>query len=253
MQEANLENRLQVMQLTFEEAERKRLHAEKITKEERKRAQHKMAALMNRHSMIIERKELVQLERKVLEQKQQDIVNESHVMIDYLRNEVSKQKELNAQLASEVESLKESNKLMTDLNASAGASLHMSNQQSKKLTENNANLISQVSNLTCRLRSFEAAAQTTTSLSSTSLFSASPTSMLHIPELHDKNEEKKIYTAELKYQNAFDQIINLVKNGQEDKLVVNNMSNTCNTVGSFRKEETPRTRRKATCVPHDVK
>ena len=142
---------------------------------------------------------------------------------------------------------------MTDLNASAGASLHMSNQQSKKLTENNANLISQVSNLTCRLRSFEGASQTTTSLSSTSLFSASPTSMMHFPELHDKNEEKKIYTAELKYQNAFDQIINLVKNGQEDKLVVNNMSNTCNTVGSFRKEETPRTRRKATCVPHDVK
>ena len=46
-QEANLENRLQVLQLKFEEAKRKRLQVEKTTEEERKRAQHKMAALMN--------------------------------------------------------------------------------------------------------------------------------------------------------------------------------------------------------------
>merc|ERR1712151_211522 len=62
-EEAKVENRLQALQLKFEEAEGKRLEAEKI-EEERKIAQHKTAELMNHHSMIIGEKERLELEHK---------------------------------------------------------------------------------------------------------------------------------------------------------------------------------------------
>lgn len=77
---------------------------------------------MHHHSMIIEEKELVELERQVLERRQQDLMDESHKMIDCLKEEVSKQKEINIQLTSEIELLKENNKRLIEANASSGAS-----------------------------------------------------------------------------------------------------------------------------------
>ena len=69
--------------MKFEEAESKRLESEKIAAEEVRKAQHRTTTLMHHHSMIIEEKELVELKHQVLERKQQDLMDESHKMIDY--------------------------------------------------------------------------------------------------------------------------------------------------------------------------
>ena len=208
--------------MKFEEAESKRLEAEKIAAEEAKKAQHRTTTLMHHHSMIIEEKELVELERQVLERKQQDLMDESHEMIDCLKEQVSKQKEINIQLTSEIELLKENNKRLIEANASSGASLHVLNQMSKKLMEANAKLTSQVSKLTCKLRSFEVAQKPVP-------ISSSPTSVLQLPSSYDENQkEKSNVNSESKYQDAFDQIIKLVKNGQEDEELVDNISRVYN-------------------------
>jgi len=73
---------------------------------------------------------------------QQELMDESHRMLEYLQKEVSRLKHQNSQLRSDFEGLKENNHRLMEANASAGSSFQALNQHAKTIAVKNASLTS---------------------------------------------------------------------------------------------------------------
>ena len=71
---------------------------------------------------------------------QQNLMDESGKMLEYLRKEVFKLRSQNAQMRTDFELLKDNNQRLMDANASAGASFAALNQHAKSLSKTNAKL-----------------------------------------------------------------------------------------------------------------
>lgn len=169
--EAKLENQLVALQRKLEEAESKRLQAEKEAEEKAAAAIHKYkeeekaAAAVEAKKKQEEAEEEATLEeetseiRKQHEQEekvhqmqeltaeQQKLMDESGKMLDYLRKEVFKLRNQNQQLKTDFDLLKDNNQRLMDANASAGASFAALNQHAKQLSKQNNHLLRDVENL----------------------------------------------------------------------------------------------------------
>ncbi|CAJ1968786.1 unnamed protein product [Cylindrotheca closterium] len=173
-EEAKLENRLVALQRKLEEAEVKRVEAEK-------RAEGKAAAAVEQYKEEQESKTPLSSAvvedgsntEKVTEQplahgapvamansgsideesvEQQKLMDESGRMLEYLRKEVFKLRSHNQQLRTDFDLLKDNNQRLMDANASAGASFAALNQHAKQLSKENAQLVSEVSSTKAQMQ-----------------------------------------------------------------------------------------------------
>eukprot|EP00529_Nitzschia_sp_RCC80_P002676 CAMPEP_0113502094 /NCGR_PEP_ID=MMETSP0014_2-20120614/33347_1 /TAXON_ID=2857 /ORGANISM="Nitzschia sp." /LENGTH=1686 /DNA_ID=CAMNT_0000396811 /DNA_START=191 /DNA_END=5250 /DNA_ORIENTATION=+ /assembly_acc=CAM_ASM_000159 len=166
-EQAKLENQLTALQRKLEEAETKRLEAEKAAEERAMAAvaQYKeeqkvddsfqdaveeeedskanenapssqTAAGPADQSTVVTQEE----EAKDLSSDQQQLMDESSKMLEYLRKEVFKLRSQNQQLKTDFDLLKDNNQRLMDANASAGASFAALNQHAKQLSKQNAQI-----------------------------------------------------------------------------------------------------------------
>ena len=157
IEEAKLENQLKTLQRKLEEAESKRIEAERKAEEGANvAAAQKEPATVPEESIAdssiptsIDRKTSLspshgQLTEGQLTEQQQILMDESGKMLEYLRKEVFKLRSQNNQLRSDFDLLKENNQRLMDANASAGASFAALNQHAKQLNKTNAKLMSEL-------------------------------------------------------------------------------------------------------------
>jgi myosin-5 len=174
-EEAKLENQLVALQKKLEEAETKRIEAEKEAEaraaaavEQYKEEQENEAPEQDKNppgspskskqvdgaSIILELQpedgseygsegDHTDLEEQNAEQ--QKLMDESGKMLEYLRKEVFKLRSQNQQLRTDFDLLKDNNQRLMDANASAGASFAALNQHAKQLSKQNAQLVNEVS------------------------------------------------------------------------------------------------------------
>ena len=165
-EEAKLENQVIALQRKLEEAERRRMEAEKKA-EEKAQVHVAVAAEFTKESnvptAVEEKKEDEKHEvadegsetssltnpdepktSHVLSSQQQALMDESGKMLEYLRKEVFKLRSHNAQLHSDFNLLKDNNQRLMDANASAGASFAALNQHAKKLSKVNEKLTADI-------------------------------------------------------------------------------------------------------------
>lgn len=169
-EEAKLENQLRSLQKKLEEAELKRLEAEKeaegrITaamkefKERETRKAKEDAASAVAHEELDDfgvkeqhRKPNHELSdtndqsAQDLTAEQQQLMDESGKMLEHLRKEVFRLRGQNQQLKTDFDLLKDNNQRLMDANASAGASFAALNQHAKQLSKQNGKLVSDVQN-----------------------------------------------------------------------------------------------------------
>jgi myosin heavy subunit len=180
-EEAKLENQLRALQRKLEEAEQRRVEAEKMAEEKALKAVQEY-----RESTIMEEKKVEttaasasadapnagegvpssaesvasaasaspsktgsipsQMAPSVsatvvqLSAQQQNLMDESGKMLEYLRKEVFKLRNQNTRILTDFELVKENNRRLMDANASAGASFTALNQHAKQLTKTNTKL-----------------------------------------------------------------------------------------------------------------
>ena len=157
IEEAKLENQLKTLQRKLEEAESKRIEAERKAEEGANvAAAQKEPATVPEESIAdssiptsIDPKTSLspsqgQLTEGQLTEQQQILMDESGKMLEYLRKEVFKLRSQNNQLRSDFDLLKENNQRLMDANASAGASFAALNQHAKQLNKTNAKLMSEL-------------------------------------------------------------------------------------------------------------
>jgi len=157
-EEAKLENQVVALQRKLEEAERKRVEAEKLAEEKARKAveefreakanevveeeEEKKESAAEEPAEVVPRPEtsldVSSLENHsqahvVLSEQQQTLMDESGKMLEYLRKEVFKLRGQNAQLRTDFEQLKDNNQRLMDANASAGASFAALNQHTKQM------------------------------------------------------------------------------------------------------------------------
>eukprot|EP00980_Cylindrotheca_fusiformis_P010369 scaffold2306_cov132-Cylindrotheca_fusiformis.AAC.4 len=176
-EEAKLENQLLALQRKLEEAEAKRLEAEKQAEakvtaavqqykdEQENQSTQEIPAPPGKNevskpeasslsldavkdpSPIHEIGENEEFHTDVDDQtaEQQKLMDESGRMLEYLRKEVFKLRSQNQQLRTDFDLLKDNNQRLMDANASAGASFAALNQHAKQLSKQNAQLIEEVS------------------------------------------------------------------------------------------------------------
>jgi myosin-5 len=166
IEEAKLENQLKALQRKLEEAEARRVEAEK------KAEQNAAPVVVYREQPSEEKKNEAPVEGEgemkppaevtttvpaeidsiaspdnaQLTSQQQTLMDESGKMLEYLRKEVFKLRSQNAQLRTDFDLLKENNQRLMDANASAGASFAALNQHAKQLNKTNAKLVSDIQN-----------------------------------------------------------------------------------------------------------
>lgn len=142
LEEAKLENQLKTLQRKLEEAEAKRIEAEK-----RAEAGPVKTVVVYKDGKGNDTAgedtgdaAQAQVSSSQLSEQQQTLMDESGKMLEYLRKEVFKLRSQNSQLRSDFELLKENNQRLMDANASAGASFAALNQHAKQLSKTNAKL-----------------------------------------------------------------------------------------------------------------
>jgi myosin heavy subunit len=174
-EQAKLENQLAALQRKLEEAEAKRVEAEKVAEERASAAiaQYKEAQnVQERESNVVAVEEEQDGKNGVIENEfssktveahndqttlagqseaakdisddQQQLMDESTKMLEYLRKEVFKLRSQNQQLKTDFDLLKDNNQRLMDANASAGASFAALNQHAKQLSKQNAQLVGEV-------------------------------------------------------------------------------------------------------------
>jgi len=183
-EEAKLENQLQALQRKLEEAEAKRLEAEREAEgrvaaamEEFKEREAQKAKLEEETTSIAaaatelnqpnagatelnqpnatERNEptaAIGTENQTLDEKnvqdltaeQQQLMDESGKMLEHLRKEVFRLRGQNQQLKKDFDLLKDNNQRLMDANASAGVSFASLNQHAKQLSKQNTKLVKDV-------------------------------------------------------------------------------------------------------------
>jgi len=183
-EEAKLENQLQALQKKLEEAEAKRLEAEKEAEgrvaaamEEFKEKEAQKAKLEEDAASVAasvaaaqewnesagtegneyaatkgagnpthESLELGEQDAQDLTAEQQQLMDESGKMLEHLRKEVFRLRGQNQQLKTDFDLLKDNNQRLMDANASAGASFAALNQHAKQLSKQNTKLVTDVQN-----------------------------------------------------------------------------------------------------------
>jgi myosin-5 len=209
VEEAKLENQLKSLQKKLEEAEEKRIQAEKKAEEGAK-------------TVVVYKEKEAESEAKSeqkqaapppptpvpqtpgqLSQQQQTLMDESGKMLEYLRKEVFKLRSSNSQLRTDFDLLKENNQRLMDANASAGASFAALNQHAKQLSKKNAKLEADVSRYKQQSQS------------------------LHLAQIESKEELKMkqgTYIAEvhsrLQYQKTMQQIVDVIQERCRDHRLV---------------------------------
>jgi len=152
VEEAKLENQLKALQKRLEEAETKRIEAEKRADEGSVHTKTKTVVVYKDAEGSEENKAEVPAAKVNVEQppapvligqlseKQQSLIDESGQMLKYLRKEVFKLRSQNSQLKNDNDLMKENNQRLMDANASAGASFAALNQRAKQLSKTNGKL-----------------------------------------------------------------------------------------------------------------
>lgn len=177
-EQAKLENQLTALQRKLEEAEAKRVEAEKQAeerataavakyKEEQKADEKKVEedvtvtddvekeppaassvavdeGSQDEGAFHISRDAEAERSAEELNAEQQQLMDESGKMLEYLRKEVFKLRSQNQQLKTDFDLLKDNNQRLMDANASAGASFAALNQHAKQLSKQNAQLVNEV-------------------------------------------------------------------------------------------------------------
>ena len=147
-EEAKLENQVMALQRKLEEAEARRMDAEKKAEEKAR-----LAVESYREQEVEEKKESCDMlsishtpdssltdddgeepGHMPLSSQQQTLMDESGKMLEYLRKEVFKLRSQNAQMRTDFDLLKDNNQRLMDANASAGASFAALNQHAKQLS-----------------------------------------------------------------------------------------------------------------------
>ena len=154
-EEAKLENQVVALQRKLEEAEQRRIEAEKaaeerarIAVEEYQNAEEKKdnpSVATPDDPTIPSGIAEIELQEGIpspgqLSAQQQTLMDESGKMLEYLRKEVFKLRSQNAQMRTDFDLLKDNNQRLMDANASAGASFAALNQHAKHLTRTNEKL-----------------------------------------------------------------------------------------------------------------
>lgn len=134
---------------------------------------------------------------------QQNLMDESGKMIEYLRKEVFRLRSEKAQVRTDFDLMKDNNQRLMDANASAGASFAALNQHAKQLSKTNAKLTAERQNLRHQIQKLN----------------------VTIVELQDELKMKNAtYVAEvhsrLQYQNALSRIVELVSDKCRDTRLV---------------------------------
>lgn len=146
VEEAKLENQLKSLQRKLEEAESKRIEAEKRAEEGGKTVivyKAKEGESKGDESVDSNQAQTAVQSRPsqaAISEHQQTLMDESGKMLEYLRKEVFKLRSQNSQLRTDFELLKENNQRLMDANASAGASFAALNQHAKQMSKTNAKL-----------------------------------------------------------------------------------------------------------------
>ncbi|KAL3941229.1 MAG: hypothetical protein SGBAC_004375 [Bacillariaceae sp.] len=173
-EEAKLENQLAALQRKLEEAEVKRVEAEKrgeakatAAVEQYKEEQENQVPLSSAtvgdgssskkptgQSVVHGATEAIVDSGSIGEEsvEQQKLMDESGRMLEYLRKEVFKLRSQNQQLRTDFDLLKDNNQRLMDANASAGASFAALNQHAKQLSKENAQLVSEVSSTKAQMQ-----------------------------------------------------------------------------------------------------
>jgi len=171
-EEAKLENQVRALQRKLEEAEARRVEAEKMAEEKARRAvqeyrEEKKDATRAEESAVssvasfatptqsaVASSSIASLassnksppqsptSRGQLSEQQQHLMDESGKMLEYLRKEVFKLRTQNSQMRTDLDLLKDNNQRLMDANASAGASFAALNQHTKHLSKANDKLTS---------------------------------------------------------------------------------------------------------------
>lgn len=170
-EDAKLENQVMALQRKLEEAEQRRVEAERLADERAKKAveeyreekkeiesssparskkedsqdtqPHEVAAAVSSGAANAAAAE-PDTPSPQLTIQQQALIDESGKMLEYMRKEVFKLRGQNAQLRRDFDLLKDNNQRLMDANASAGASFAALNQHAKHLTKVNENLTGEI-------------------------------------------------------------------------------------------------------------
>ena len=232
-EDAKLENQIQALQRKLEEAEQRRIEAERSAEERAQRAiqEHleekkeiesaasptrskqgesegdqgpqELAAAMSSGAANAAAAEPDTPRAQPLTAEQQALIDESGKMLEYMRKEVFKLRGQNAQLRKDFDLLKDNNQRLMDANASAGASFAALNQHAKHLTKVNEKLSSEIMHIK----------------------QASQKSMLGQAELKEELKMKHAtYVAEIhsriQYQKAMNKIVEMVEQKSRDSRLV---------------------------------
>lgn len=218
-EEAKLENQLRSLQRKLEEAEAKRLEAEKeaegrVTaameefkeREAQKAAQDAAGSGEDDKMQNDEHPDPEEENVQDLSAEQQQLMDESGKMLEHLRKEVFRLRGQNQQLKTDFDLLKDNNQRLMDANASAGASFAALNQHAKQLSKQNAQLVNDV-------QSYKGQVQ-----------------KLNILQVEAKEElrlKSATYVAEvqsrLQYQKALQKITDIIQENCRDHRLVENV------------------------------
>ena len=213
IEEAKLENQLKSLQRKLEEAETKRIDAEKKAAEAAQQKA-KEVVVYKEAPPAAKEEELkpAEEEKKVelapphvghLTEQQQILMDESGKMLEYLRKEVFKLRGQNSQLRADFDLLKENNQRLMDANASAGASVAALNQHAKQLNKTNTKLMAE-------LEKYKKATH--------------KLNLAHVEAKEELRMKNETYVAEvqsrLRYQNTLGGIINMVQERCRDVRLV---------------------------------
>ncbi len=218
-EEAKLENQLRSLQRKLEEAEAKRLEAEKeaegrvtaAMEEFKEREAHKIAqdaAESGEDDKMQNDENPDPDEQNVqdLSAEQQQLMDESGKMLEHLRKEVFRLRGQNQQLKTDFDLLKDNNQRLMDANASAGASFAALNQHAKQLSKQNAQLVNDV-------QGFKGQVQKLT--------------ILQVEAKEELRLKSATYVAEvqsrLQYQKALQKITDIVQENCRDHRLVENI------------------------------
>ncbi len=139
VEEAKLENQLKSLQRKLEQAEAKRIEAEKRAEEGEKKTVIVYKEGSDGRTEGGKTKKTHKTSAEFTAQ-QERLMDESGKMLEYLRKEVFKLRSQNSQLRTDFELLKENNQRLMDANASAGASFAALNQHAKQMSKTNNKL-----------------------------------------------------------------------------------------------------------------
>jgi len=136
VENAKLENQIKILHRKLEEAEERRIAAEKLAAESSTERQTTVVYRDINGESEEEKKNEVYFSAE-----QQALMLESGKMLDYLRKEVFKLRTQNAQLRKDFDLIRENNQRLMESNASAGASFAALNQHAKQLNKSNTKLM----------------------------------------------------------------------------------------------------------------